>query len=381
MTHTSKHHNDIYDTAHFENNINEQMNAFFDVDGTLFDLKESRSFAAIQTPRGSIYHYGKKKSHLLRHNTPHEKVMSWAGSQAYFPFLCSGKNDQSKFLVTIAKAGLDEGLILEHLNKQAFDAPYLLAYYHGLLGMALVDAACKASALRSPFENAASEVEFPPAGETLEATLSEQEVWLPANTRWSATLSAPVTFNRHYPAAYSDFLPEADSVVRWEAFKARYRQSAYRDALPAGVGSVVLQNRGSLKVAAIDDSSFSGTAHHPISVTFPGGVTVLMCVNSAGGFGKNRLSSDHSPLLSWAVGKMAAKGGLAAIFSHGLQRTIYSLLAAEIVNARREGRAADIPWVECSNGVTLPVVLDYEVLEPNVSAQDAFAHILQNIIG
>ena len=205
-------------------------------------------------------------------------------------------------------------------------------------------------------------------------------MWVPAASPWAATLCAPVRFNRFKPANYDDFLPETDGVVRWQAFKERYRAGEYQSTLPSGVGSVALHRRGSLTVGPIHDHSFSAAHKHPIVVTFPTGTIVLMCINSLDGFGDDRYSPEKSPLLDWALAKMQHRGGLGAIFRHGLQRTVYALLAEEVVTAKAEARRPKVPWVSGEGRAHLPVILDSEVISPRVDADDVFGHMLQNLL-
>ena len=390
MSHTNHRPNvEIINSNAIDDNVEQQLAAFGgdndlelpEVEDLFTRQDDYETLMRLAIPASSFYHHRETSSRPLLFNTSLPGLQqTHLFGRPRFRFVAAAKRPASRFLASVTDTGLDERLIKAHLENHAVKAPYLLASYHGLLGMALASVAVQASEMRDVYHRASAEGAFPPKGEILNAMSDEQDVWLPSATPWLSTLCAPVRFNRFEPATYQDFLPETDNVVRWQAFKERYRCAEYQATLPSGVSTVPLNRRGALSVEPINDGSYSASQKHPIVVTFPSGIVVMMCLNSADGFGPDRYSQEKSPLLDWAVVKMQHRGGLAAIFRHGLQRTVYSLLAEEVVKAEIEGRRASVPWVTDGRLPQLPVVLDSEVCFPKAHADDVFGHMLQNFI-
>lgn len=376
---TSVDHSIIYQLSAFGGDCQDDLpeeEPLFGPEDSLADLKR-RGF-----PSSSVYQCLTTSSSEITASTSLEAIArNHFFGRPRFRFVVSGTAPEQKFLLSVTDLGLQGSVIKDHLLNHS-KAPYLLASCHGLLGMALVSAAVSADASHNRYQRASAEVEFPPSGEVMDYLGSEQEVYLPTRSHWLSSLCAPVRFERQQrsPAVYDDFLPETDSLVRWKAFKDKYRSNESRFSLPAGVGTAPLDRPGTLSVQPVNESTFFTSFKQPVAVTFPCGTCVLMCLNSVDGFGKDRFSQEKSPLLDWAVHRMSTRGGIAAIFRHGLQKTVFALLAEEVVNAQRECRRPDVPWVSDGSNLPLPVVLDSEVLAPRVNADDLYGHFLQAMI-
>lgn len=325
----------------------------------------------------AVYEYGSVISRPIAYNTPLPQVSApYSFSRPRFRYVVSGVSQSSRFLFSLSENGVKDRLILEHLESQSIHVPYLVAAYHGLLGMSLIGAAIEASRLRDIYERASPEVTFPPPGESPYAMGDNQDLQLPASTRWLASLCAPVRFNAASPVCVHDFIPQVDDVVRWKAFRDRFRCREYQSRLPAGV-SICRPSAGHDRVLPVDEKEFYASRRHPVFVTLPSGSIIMMCLNTLDGFGPDRHDASKSPLLNWAIGKLHRSGGVNTVYRHGLQRTTYALLAEECYRASQEGRRPDAPWAGGNLGAPLlPVILDYEVVHPEASSDDLFRHIL-----
>ncbi|CAM3785446.1 hypothetical protein VRRI112168_00345 [Vreelandella rituensis] len=347
------------------------------VTGEIFSQRDDyRTLMQANLPGSAIYEYGSTFSRRLAYNTPFPDQSS-VYSRPRFRYVARGRQPEARFLVSLTENGVREEFLRDHLAHHALEVPYLVAAYHGLLGMAIAGAAIEASAKRDIYERASARVAFPPAGEAPRAMGDHQDVWLPSSSRWQASLCAPVRFNAGAPVTHDDFIPDLTDMVQWRALKDRCRFRDYQSTLPLGVSSSMLGESGALLLKPLNEKAFSASRRHPVVVTMPNGAIIMMCLNTMDGFGEDRLDREKSPLLDWAINKLHRSGGINTVYRHGLQRTVFSLLAEEVYNASVENRRPDVPWVGCgAKALKLPVVLDHEVIAPEVRADDAFRHLM-----
>jgi len=325
----------------------------------------------------AAYEYGPVVSRPLAYNTPLPQVAApFSYSRPRFRYAIVGARQDSRFLISLSENGVSEDVILEHLERSSLNVPFLVGAFHGLLGMALIGAATTASQQRDVYERASAEVLFPPPGQSPLAMGDHQDLLLPATTRWLAALCAPVRFNAASPVSADEFLPQVEDVVRWRALRDRYRCREYQGSLPAGV-SVCRNSGGKLRVMPVNEKEFYASRRHPVFVTLPSGSIIMMCLNTLDGFGSDRHDPCQSPLLAWAISKLHRSGGINTVYRHGLQRTVFSLLAEECYRADLEGRRPDVPWVGGNSKTPLlPTILDHEIVHPEANSDDLFRHIL-----